>query len=139
MLNKMNVYNFILSFLLSLFLVLPKIGILDLTVFPLLIFLFYRGVLGKVKFKLTKHIYFLLIIIIMICIWALWSSFINHGAFYPEFLFKPFRVAVVLILLTVIFQSYSENNLTNVVLNSIVMAASINALVVLIQYTNGIT
>ncbi|PTP29384.1 hypothetical protein [Vibrio splendidus] len=134
-----NISSFIFSIFLSLFLVLPKIGIVDLTIIPLILVFFYQIIKGKLYFKFSWPIYYALLIVVFISFWAIFSSLINHGSFYSEFLFKPFRVIVVLLLLNFNFQLYDNEKLVSIVINSIIIAATINAMVVLIQYFNGVT
>jgi len=128
------------SVLLAFFIILPKIGMLDFSLIALAVLL---GVSFFVENESTyEHRYlneiFVIMFGLMVVIFGLsvTSLVINGGDNYDEqFLFKPFRMILLLFSLYYIFNKRNINIST--VLNAIIFAALLNALVIYIQYVGS--
>lgn len=126
--------------LLALFLILPKIGMFDLSLIILsthlgMAFITYNSKYDR-ALSLSNKIIIMFVLIVLIYAFSVFSFYMNGGDYYDEqFLFKPFRVILLLFILCYIFQ---KRNLSfDHILKAIVAAALLNAFVVYLQYIDS--
>ncbi len=109
---------------------LPKIGLIDLSVIPLGIYSLFI-ILKFKKFILTKDIIIILVLWLMLFLLAL-LSLNYYGNISYEILFKPIRQIVIIVCLSSILMKldYTVDDILKLVL----VAASINSIVIILQY-----
>ncbi|MEZ8631952.1 hypothetical protein AB6D56_15500 [Vibrio lentus] len=125
------------SFILIGFILLPKVGFLDLGVFLLLIYLFTLLVVSRNvdNYWLDKGVLFCVFLWFLSFILALFS-YLYHEQISTQILFKPIRQIIILtsVYLIVCYHRFSVDE----VLRIIYVAAFVNALVIIIQFATGI-
>ncbi|KAA8596483.1 hypothetical protein F0Z19_4831 [Vibrio cyclitrophicus] len=117
-------------FCLVLFILLPKIGVFDLTVLPLSILFLSCFFMGRIKLDVSLIVLFLLLTLV---ITVLISALLN-GNISNEHLLKPIRLAVVVLILSHFFQNTAQKIDVVDIFYVIFIAALINAVVVYAQY-----
>lgn len=125
----------LLGFLLISLILLPKIGILDLTIVPLFLYSIFL-VLKKKKLIIPKFLLGVLFIWLLIFILAL-LTYLYHGEVSTEVIFKPLRQIILIVLLTYIFL-YSKYSIDDI-FRFILIASIINSIVVVLQYILHVT
>ena len=125
----------LLGFLLISLILLPKIGIIDLTVLPLLLYSMYL-ILKKKRLIFPKFLLGVLFIWLLIFILAL-VTYLYHGTVSTEVIFKPLRQIILILLLTYAFL-YSKYSIDDI-FKFILVASIINSIVVVVQYILHVT
>ncbi|WP_312946084.1 hypothetical protein [Superficieibacter sp.] len=123
--------------LISLFIVSPKIGLFDLSILAMLVHvgLALSSALGSYRpnTALDKRIVVASFFMFLLFFLAILSFFINGAYDFDEqFLFKPIRIILILMIYYFIFNQRKLT--TDNILKAIVLAALINAVVIYIQY-----
>ncbi|MDQ0431041.1 hypothetical protein ABIC12_002980 [Pantoea agglomerans] len=122
-------------FLLAFFLILPKFGILDLSL--LILFLHFSVAFftshEKNKVVINNKIVILFTLTVLLYSLSVFSFFINGGDYYDEqFLFKPLRIIILLFLLSYIVNKRGIPLCS--ILKAILVASFINSIVIYLQY-----
>jgi len=125
------------AILLALFILLPKVGMFDFSLMVLALHLIVAFISER---KINSNVNSIngsvaaLFVMIVLIYWLSFTSFIVNGGdhYDAQFLFKPFRILLVLCTLYYIFNKrYISLPMS---LNAIVIAALLNALVIYFQY-----
>lgn len=125
----------LLGFLLISLILLPKIGLLDLTIVPLFLYSIFL-VLKNKSLILPKFLLGVLFIWLLIFILAL-LTYLYHGEVSTEVIFKPLRQIILIVLLTYIFL-YSKYSIDDI-FKFILISSIINSIVVILQYILHVT
>lgn len=113
------------------FLILPKIGVVDLSIISLSIASILILITNNYLYKINERILYLSFISISIFVVSIISFFFNDALnFDIQFVFKPIRILIILYLLTLVFSYFDKRTIIKI----IAIAAFVNSLVICIQY-----
>lgn len=123
--------KFVVGFLLFLLLLLPKVGIYDLSILPLGLWFVFAGFRRRYSIRIVGWMD-----VLLLAWWILLAigvcGYLYNGIYYAEILFKPARQIVLIILLAALFQYVRVPFQT--LGKAVIFAATVNGLVIFIQY-----
>lgn len=136
---RMGRSEFFVTLLLSMFIVAPKFGGLDLS----LVFLFVAvlvsfGTVGMPKLQAFSAFCTLMLLVLIGGAVAFFSALINAD-YFSEFTFRPVRTFLVLFGVYLLFSSFSSDKKIDVLKTPFAVlfcAATLNSVVILMQYFN---
>ncbi|HYX35367.1 MAG TPA: hypothetical protein VE954_19910 [Oligoflexus sp.] len=126
----------LVGFLLFLLLLLPKLGVYDLSILPLALWFAVAGFRRRYSLKIVGWMD-----VLLLAWWILLGigvcGYLYNGIYYAEILFKPARQIVLIVLLAALFQYVRVPFQT--LGKAVIFAATVNGLIIFTQYILNLT